>query len=1092
VIRKLLAAIGLVLLCGCAQRELPPDGTVLLDEDLTLSRQEGRPDLLTREFAVDENTLLVAQVDEGLVDVKLALTALSAEGKETRTVRVENNLAAAGVELAALDTGDDARVRLTLTSDRDGAQPGSVHLRVRRYSADAAELAGAHLLRGALAWTVATDADSRADTVRKNGLDRMQQAIDELSQSSEAALAAQARLIKAGMYAHFRIDPRESRAEAQRAATAFGALAPPDARSMAQARLLEAQALFQISGNGKAVNPTSAEAIRLARGLLMELGGPASALGTPDRARALITLGQINLDDGNTDDARRLFEEAQAIYQQAGLPGAEFETRCQLARVLLNRGQFREAALAFDVLLPGFERISDPDERAWMYISTARALAYSGRGDEAPEPLQKALEIARANQLRVREANALHGLGNVYQFRGDALQARELYAEAMRISREENDTVGLTGALELNGFIARSDGDYARAIELHREAVELAVGPVPRARALRALGLDYYYAEDYPRAVANFRLGLAEKMQDPSHHAYSDIKRELAEALIVHGDGKPATLDEAGTLVAASLKKSIEVGDKQGEIGGYRVTAQLLAARGRYAEAQQSFERALAVAHEYREKFASSEARAAPLRQEQAAFRDYLDLMLRDLARESAGKPRRALAREERALRILEIAREGNYGATRTGELDSATAARVDQLLGDMAQTSLSIASTTEAGRLQELQLEMAKLYGELDRVRTAAALKRASQEKFRPDTARSWRSLRPGVTQLSYALGNRHAYAWSRSDGGILVARLALSPRELEHELATLAALDAQGAPESIEQSLQRVSATLLPAGLLPAKSSSVEIAAEGRIASVSFPGLLSPTTPGRRLVETHDITMVASLFAVDELQRPAQRRPYRLVALASGHGTLRSAPEAAPKLQAATKEVRAVAAQFQRADSDAAIRLLLGAEGSLQSLKNLWSSGADVVHFATHARADLRQPLASLLMLPARDERGAPTYLTAGQVENWRGDVELVFLSACESAIGPPRFAVGMPGLQRAFLRAGARSVIATLWPIEDLLAQEFSTDFYERYTRGMSAAAALSATQREWLTPAAGMPEPEQLRRRITALAHGLYTP
>lgn len=185
-------------------------------------------------------------------------------------------------------------------------------------------------------------------------------------------------------------------------------------------------------------------------------------------------------------------------------------------------------------------------------------------------------------------------------------------------------------------------------------------------------------------------------------------------------------------------------------------------------------------------------------------------------------------------------------------------------------------------------------------------------------------------------------------------------------------------------------------------------------------------------------------------------------------------------------------MAAQFRSTESGGAIRLLTGADGNLQSLSNLWSSGADVVHFATHARADLRQPLASLLMLPATDARGAPTYLTAGQVENWRGDVELVFLSACESAIGPPRFAVGMPGLQRAFLRAGARSVIATLWPIEDLLAEEFSTDFYERYTRGQSAAAALGATQREWLKPRAGMPEAEQLRRRITALAHGFYTP
>jgi CHAT domain-containing protein len=155
------------------------------------------------------------------------------------------------------------------------------------------------------------------------------------------------------------------------------------------------------------------------------------------------------------------------------------------------------------------------------------------------------------------------------------------------------------------------------------------------------------------------------------------------------------------------------------------------------------------------------------------------------------------------------------------------------------------------------------------------------------------------------------------------------------------------------------------------------------------------------------------------------------------------------------------------------------------------LWSSGADVVHFATHALADLRQPLASLLVLPAKDASGAPAYLTAGQVQEWRGDVGLVFLSACESAIGPPRFAGGMPGLQSAFLRAGARGVIATLWPIEDVLAREFTADFYRRFTRGESAVEALSETQRAWLASNAARSEADSRRRRITALAHGYYT-
>src|SRR5688572_33196904 len=130
------------------------------------------------------------------------------------------------------------------------------------------------------------------------------------------------------------------------------------------------------------------------------------------------------------------------------------------------------------------------------------------------------------------------------------------------------------------------------------------------------------------------------------------------------------------------------------------------------------------------------------------------------------------------------------------------------------------------------------------------------------------------------------------------------------------------------------------MPAGLLPAKSSAVEIVAEGRIAGVPFPALRSPADPKRRLVETHAITMITSLFAGEEPPRLKHTRPFRLVALASGTGNLRSAAvvDPAPKLQAATKEVRVVADMFVAEDASARVKLLFGADGSAAALRGLW----------------------------------------------------------------------------------------------------------------------------------------------------------
>jgi len=194
---------------------------------------------------------------------------------------------------------------------------------------------------------------------------------------------------------------------------------------------------------------------------------------------------------------------------------------------------------------------------------------------------------------------------------------------------------------------------------------------------------------------------------------------------------------------------------------------------------------------------------------------------------------------------------------------------------------------------------------------------------------------------------------------------------------------------------------------------------------------------------------------------------------------------------LHTVSAEARDIEALFLRRDPAAKVRLLRGAEGSASNLRKAWQDGAEVIHFATHGLADPRQPQASLLLLPALDAAGSPTYLTAGQVQEWRGDVELVFLGACETAVGPSRFAEGLPGMQRAFLRAGSRAVIATLWPVEDIYASEFAADFYRRYFGGMRASQALSETQRAWTAPMAGLSAREQSYRRMTAWAHAIYS-
>jgi CHAT domain-containing protein len=75
-----------------------------------------------------------------------------------------------------------------------------------------------------------------------------------------------------------------------------------------------------------------------------------------------------------------------------------------------------------------------------------------------------------------------------------------------------------------------------------------------------------------------------------------------------------------------------------------------------------------------------------------------------------------------------------------------------------------------------------------------------------------------------------------------------------------------------------------------------------------------------------------------------------------------------------------------------------------------------------------------------------------------------DLVTLSACETGLGEIKHGEGVYGLQRAFLAAGAESVLMSLWKVSDEETATFMIELYRRLSQGLSVREAYRQTLRE----------------------------
>lgn len=303
--------------------------------------------------------------------------------------------------------------------------------------------------------------------------------------------------------------------------------------------------------------------------------------------------------------------------------------------------------------------------------------------------------------------------------------------------------------------------------------------------------------------------------------------------------------------------------------------------------------------------------------------------------------------------------------------------------------------------------------------------------------------SLRPDEALVEFHSLDDRLLAWVVRRGAIRGVTIDAGRADLDARVEALRGSIFRRARDSTE--LARALHALLLAPLALAPGERLLVVPHGPLHYLPFQALHDGAG---YLVERHAIAYAPSAGVGLQLAQRRGSGPVTLVAF----GNPRNEPRYA--LPAAEREVRQIAALFPQQS----VYLQEAATGSRFRQS---AGGGALLHLATHAEVDLVDPLSSrILLAPEGRDTG---FLSAREIYGLDlRRTDLVTLSACETGLGRIERGDEIAGFTRAFLNAGAATLLVSLWPVSDASTELLMSTLYRELAAGRPAAEALQAAQ------------------------------
>ncbi len=126
-------------------------------------------------------------------------------------------------------------------------------------------------------------------------------------------------------------------------------------------------------------------------------------------------------------------------------------------------------------------------------------------------------------------------------------------------------------------------------------------------------------------------------------------------------------------------------------------------------------------------------------------------------------------------------------------------------------------------------------------------------------------------------------------------------------------------------------------------------------------------------------------------------------------------------------------------------------------------------ILHFATHGLLDNERPVLSSLAFTEDSDSTESNFWMAHEISKAQLNADLVVLSACETGYGKFERGNGIASLARAFMYAGAPSLVVSLWQVNDVATSELMRNFYDHLDEGLDKDEALRQAKLAYLQSA-----------------------